>query len=355
MFPRFTLAQSKLADEQIEEFYKRYDYDIREFPLEVVFQKFTQKDSDGITEWFVPSYQRKHIWSDVQQARFIESLLINLPIPYVFVSDTGSEALIEIIDGSQRIRTIARFIQNNLALENLNRLDKLNGFRFQDLTKATQRRFLRKTLRTIELRSITEDSRRELFNRLNTGGTTLTGSEKRYGVRDGRFFQLVKELADSEKFHRLCPIAQAKADRREYDEFTLRFFAYANDRENFTHNVEEFLDSYLDRMNDSDFDPEIYRNQFFSVMDFVEKYFPHGFKKKPGNKSVPRIRFESLSVGILDAISAQPDLVPDTVEWAYDSSDDFSELTTSDASNSRPRLHARIEYVKNKLLESARG
>lgn len=350
MFARFSKERVAEVDEQVEEFYKRYDYDIREFPIEVVYRKFTEKDEEDVTEWFIPSYQRRHVWKEKQQSEFIESLFLNLPIPYLYVSDTGEEGLVEIIDGSQRVRTIARFLSNELELSKLSTLTSLNGFRFKDLSRPTQRRFMRKTLRTIELLSMNEQSRRELFNRLNTGGTQLTDSEKRYGVRDGRFFELVKELAKEPLLHHLCPISEGKVARREYDEFVLRFFAYANDRQSFSHSVDEFLDSYLDRMNASDFDAGEYRDQFHRMLLFVRDNFQHGFKKHAKNMSVPRIRFEAISVGTAEALREKTDLRVKSADWAYDPESEFVELTTSDASNSRPKVNARIEFVKQALL-----
>ncbi len=350
MFARFSKDQLAEVDEQIDEFYKRYDYDIREFPIEVVYNKYSIEDEEGMTEWFIPSYQRRHVWKEKQQSEFIESLFLNLPIPYLYVSDTGDESLVEIIDGSQRVRTIARFVSNELELSNLKTVTKLNGFRFKDLSRPTQRRFMRKTLRTIELLSMNEQSRRELFNRLNTGGTQLTDSEKRYGVRDGKFFEIVKELAQDPLLHQLCPISKSKVIRREYDEFVLRFFAYANDRSRFVHSVDEFLDQYLDNMNVADFDPEEYREEFRRMLGFVRDNFQHGFKKNERNMSVPRIRFEALSVGVAEALRENPDLTITSTEWAYDPESEFVELTTSDASNSRPKVNARIDFVKLALL-----
>lgn len=349
MLDRFSEEEKNKADNQIESFYKKYDYDIREFPLEVVYDKFTKLDEDGVTEWFIPVYQRMHIWNELQQSRFIESLLINLPIPYLFVSETDKDASTEIVDGSQRVRTVARFVNNDLELSGLTKLTLLNGYKFSDLSKVTKRRLLKKTLRTIDLQYMDEESRRELFNRLNTGGTKLSDSEKRYGVRDGNFFELVKELAQNEVFHELCPISKKKADRREYEEFTLRFFAYSNAREKFTHSVEEFLDMYLDDMNDQAFDEAQYRKQFHGMLDFAKKHFENGFRKSPKNTSVPRIRFEALSVGIVEALKVNPNLIPSDTSWIY-SDEKFLWLVTSDASNSRPKANERINFVKRKLL-----
>ena len=85
-------------------------------------------------------------------------------------------------------------------------------------------------------------------------------------------------------------------------------------------------------------------------MTFAKEYFPFGFKKSAGSKTTPRVRFEALAVGIALALEEEPDLKPIEIsKWLF--SDEFKKLTTGDASNSKPRVIARIEYVKNKLLE----
>jgi hypothetical protein len=100
------------------------------------------------------------------------------------VADVGDEedpdksGRLEIVDGVQRIRTLAEFMTGNLVLGNLERLSKLNGFRFYDLPVSRQRRFRRATLRLIELtEAVTEDVRREMFDRINSGSVKLEAVE----------------------------------------------------------------------------------------------------------------------------------------------------------------------------------
>jgi hypothetical protein len=87
-------------------------------------------------------------------------------------------------------------------------------------------------------------------------------------------------------------------------------------------------------------------------MLFAQAHFPHGFKKTPRSKTTPRVRFEALAVGIALALNDNPELIPNNIsEWLF--SDEFKELTTGDASNSKPRVVTRIEYVRDKLLAGA--
>ena len=348
------------ADEQIKEKQKVMDYEIREFPISVIVSKFTG-DQDGIDvepELFIPEYQREFVWSIKQQSRFIESIMINLPIPYLFVADISEEeneefaGRLEIVDGAQRTQTLVAFLHNKLKLQGLEKLNTLNDFYFSDLSTPRKLRFKRKTIRMIELtEKADEESRRDLFERINTGGTNLTDQEQRRGSIDGEFNKIIEQSANLEKFRSLCPVSEVRRKRNEYGELALRFYAYLENYKKFQKQVNTFLTDYLTDKNDQE-DKSGFGNlfiEFTRMLDFVDKNFPHHFRKNARNKSVPRIRYEAIAIGTALALRINPDLVPNSIEeWL--NSDDFNKLTKSDASNSRPRLTNRLHFVRDKLL-----
>lgn len=348
--------QAKLAlEDQIEALQKITDYEIREWPLEVLVGKYTEGLESDDAELFIPDYQREFIWSAKQQSRFIESLLMNLPIPYLFAADVehGDRAgQMEIIDGSQRIRTLDSFLSDRLQLEGLKKLTAANGFRFSDLSVPRQRRFKRKTLRMIELnKQADEEARRELFDRLNTGGTKLEPSETRRGVYDGPFMKFITAQAATPLFKQLCPLGEVAVKRKEYEEFLLRYFAYANNYRNFEKRVDTFLTDYLRARNAdwSDATAAAFQADFDGMLAFVRSYLPLGFRRGAKYTTVPRIRFEAISVGITLALREKPDLQPaPPAQWL--GSQEFQKLTRSDASNSRPRVVNRIHFVRDHLL-----
>ncbi|MEG4803384.1 DUF262 domain-containing protein [Microcoleus sp. ARI1-B5] len=143
--------QSEIADEQreaaeaeIREKQKTVDYDTKEYPVEVLVQKYRDGLDEDTSELYIPDYQRDMIWEETRQSKFIESLLLGLPIPFIFVADLRPKqeddeddlARLEIVDGTQRIRTLDRFIHNDLKLCGLEKLKKLNNFKFSDLPLA---------------------------------------------------------------------------------------------------------------------------------------------------------------------------------------------------------------------------
>lgn len=337
-------------EQEIRDKQRMTSHDIREYPIGVIIDKFTKIDRDTkLTELFVPDYQREFRWSIKQQREFIESILLNLPIPYLFVAD--NEGRLEIVDGSQRIRTLVDFVQNKFSLASLKYIPKANGLYFKDLPKVRQLRFLRKTLRMIELtEAVDEEARREIFARLNSGGSKLEPMEIRRGTNDGEFLKLIRKLAKNKEFHTLCPIGTSKKKKAEYDELVLRYFAYSENYLNFKHRVDSFLDEYIS-YKENNFNKDELEHQFITMLSFVKKHFKYGFRRNETTQTVPRLRFEVIAAGTTLALAQNPQLEPaSTEEWLE--SDEFLTHIRSDASNSRPKVKARIEFVRDQLLGS---
>lgn len=348
-----TLDLRDKAEEQIAEHHKIIDFDTREYPVEVIVSKYLDRLDEDDNDFFIPDYQRELVWPDEHQSRFIESALMGLPIPLLFVADVkGQEGRAEIVDGSQRVRTLARFMKNELRLTGLKRLSRLNGFTFADLPPVRQRRFGRHTMRMIELREgADEDVRRDIFNRINTGSLRLNDMEVRWGVKDGPFLKFIRICSGQPVFRELAPLSKSAIDRREGQEFVLRFFAYLYNYTKFDRSVVGFLNEYLESVKD--FGPEtqaVFQAEWDRMLEFVKAHIPNGFSKGKGHVRTPRIRFEAISVGVALALKQQPALVPADVEWLE--SDAFKAHMRSDASNSRPKVIARIEFVRDHLLQT---
>ncbi|HIF9458059.1 TPA: DUF262 domain-containing protein [Photobacterium damselae] len=346
------------AESAVRKHQREVDYDSKEMTIEMVVNKYRIGLNEDENELFVPDYQRDFVWSKRNQSRLIESLMIGLPIPHIFIADVKSDdpdidGRVEVVDGSQRIRTLNAFLNDELELEGLQLIPQLNGFTFSDLPTSRQRRFNRISIRIIELSNCTEATRRDLFERINTGSDELKDMEVRKGSKYGSstlYTGVITTCATDETFKSVVPLSEAKLKRGEDLEFTLRFFAYLNNYENFDHSVREFLNAYLEaEANKTPQEIESMVELFQKTMMFARDHFPFGFRKSDRAKTTPRVRFEALAVGIALALKEDPDLQPENIsEWLF--SDEFRILTTGDASNSRPRVISRIEYVRDKLL-----
>lgn len=337
--------QKAAADAEIKTKQGEVKYDLRDFTVDFLVKQY-QED-----RFYVPPYQRRFIWTDKHRCRFIESVLLGLPIPMMFVADMDDGRL-EIVDGAQRIRTLECFTSNDLELSNLDKLPSLNGFKYRDLSVAQQRKFGNKALRIVVLEDSTSpDTRQEIFDRVNTSGMKAKPSEIRRGAHQGKFMKFITECTHDPLFLSLCPITKSLKDRFEDEELILRYFAYAEKYKLFRHDVEKFLTQFL-KANTATFDRKRYSAEFREMLLFVKKFFPYGFAKAPGAKTTPRVRFEAISVGVTLALREKPALIPPSVgEWIE--SLDFEKETTTHASNSQPRLKSRVEFVRDRLLGKA--
>lgn len=173
--PKITQEQKEAAEAQIWEKKKSINYQTVDYRVEALVRKYMEGKDNDTNELFIPDYQRPLVWDEVLQSKFIESVFLGWPMLYICLADVYDSKndlyRLEIIDGGQRIITLANFINNELTLTELEKLEKLNGFTFADLPLARQARFQRNTIRTVILTKDTaEEMRRDLFEKIHTLG-----------------------------------------------------------------------------------------------------------------------------------------------------------------------------------------
>ncbi len=337
------------AERQILEQIKDYDYDTVEYPIEIIVQKYNDGLENDDGDIYIPDYQREFVWSPKRQSKFIESVILGIPIPYIFFADVDGRY--EIVDGSQRVRTLHSFLSNKLQLQDLTKLTELNDFFFQDLSVVRQRRIKNKSLKMIALSEKTDsDARFDLFERINTGSDELKKMEVRKGIHRGKFYDFITKCSENKLFKKLSPLSEKRTLRAEPQEMILRFFAYSENKDNYKGQVAPFIDEYMKEKN-SNFTDDIrldMEKHFINMLNFVEKYFENGFAKTKNAKSTPRVRFEAISVGVNLALQENSNLDNIKINWLE--SDEFKTHTRSDAANNKSKLIERINYVKNMLL-----
>ena len=338
---------------QISEKKQDIKFDTRDYPINYLVNQYEMQ------EFYIPlEYQRNFVWGNKDRCIFIESILMGLPIPFMFFSDTD-DGRIEIVDGAQRTQTLVQFCQNDLELQGLEILTDSNGFFFKDLDPAIQRKFLNTNIRVVFLEEgTTEKVRQEIFKRINTRGLQAKPAEARRGSFEGKFKDFLEECVKEKKFNELAPRTRITEDRYEGFEMVSRFFAYSDNYENnfegYTGNVTKYIDNYVEKQNRlAEADEDIIssrRNRFKNMLDYAEKILgKRGFRKTLTSKSTPRARFEALSIGIALALKENPDLpVRDISSWI--DGEEFAICTRSDAANNKNKLVGRIDFVKNKLL-----
>lgn len=220
-----------------------------------------------------PEFQRRHRWSEDKQSRLIESFIMNVPVPPVFLYE-DEYSHFEVMDGLQRLTAIASFYNDELALTGLREWRELNGRRYSQLPTQVRRGVDRRYLSSIILLRETAKSREEaerlkqmVFERINSGGEALKDQEARNAIYNGPLNRLCIELSRNAYLCRLWDIPEPTEEelrtgrvplettenerfRTMFDvELVLRFFAHRQRRRVKTGAFGPYLDLYLKQGN----------------------------------------------------------------------------------------------------------
>lgn len=219
-----------------------------------------------------PVYQRRGRWSVTRQSRLIESFIMNVPIPPVFLYE-ADYASYEIMDGKQRISTIRDFYEDKFALENLEYWSELNGLKYSQLPGVIKRAIDRRYISSIILLNESSDSNEKaelmkmmVFDRINSGGVRMEYQESRNAKYQGPFNSMVCELSENESLRRIfgIPVRNDYNDDEQYRrdletnmmycrmqdcEFVVRFFAMRFIRYYESIPLNVFLDRFTESAN----------------------------------------------------------------------------------------------------------
>jgi len=209
-----------------------------------------------------PEYQRKHRWDDETSSRLIESLILNIPIPFIYISqdvDVDEEVDSElsrfsVIDGQQRLTAIFNFFDNKYQLQGLEVLDQLNGAYNKDLPPFLIRRLEERSIRCLRIDSTLDPQvKYDIFERLNSGSVKLESQELRNATCRGPFKDLVKKLSRNESFVSACKLTpdSSRVRKMEDEELVLRFFAinYQDSFRDYKGKFKNFLTSKMNSFN----------------------------------------------------------------------------------------------------------
>ncbi|SHF60178.1 DUF262 domain-containing protein [Chryseobacterium sp. OV279] len=286
-----------------------------------------------------PEYQRRHRWDNKTSSRLIESLILNIPIPTIYISQDvdvdvetdGEEFRYSVIDGQQRLTAIKNYLKNKFVLEGLESLNELNGCFYKDLPPFLTRRLEERSIKCLRIDStIDSQVKLDIFERLNSGSVKLEAQELRNAVYSGHFNNLIKDLSKNQNFRELLQISNDTPDnnnkvkKMEDVEVALRFFALTNNRYiRFKKTKEKGFSSFLDETmeefnNLSQLEIEEKREEFEKTMAFINKNYGKAifskYKIEEGNAQlVLQSKFniavyDAFAIAIHDALSEGIDI-----------------------------------------------
>lgn len=313
-----------------------------------------------------PEYQRLFRWSIEQRSRLVESIILGLPVPPIFLVE-GADGVLELIDGLQRISSVLQFLHHEavsepeLILKGCDILPQLNEKTFDDLPLSVRMKVKRSPIRaTIINKSGDAFVKYEMFKRLNTGGALLSAQEIRNCssrmVEGGdAFYDAIQDMAKNESFsNSIRRLSDSFKEKRMDEELVLRFFAVTEYRERYAGNIEEWLDSYMEGIlfGSIEFDLEEHKREFSRVFDLInDKLDSEAFTRfndnhEPVGRLAPAY-YEAVVCAFknnYDRIAALSKTeIKDRLVRAF--SDDVFKQSTGPGANTIQKLENRISVV----------
>lgn len=341
---------------QLSEQRRKVDFDSYDITVDELVRRVAKKRIE-----IAPAYQRQFRWDEERQSRLVESLMLGIPVPPLFMAtnvDPERGTTWEVVDGLQRLlslvnfmgdadtREVARLGGEALKLTNLDKLDSLQGSVFGELPADIQTSLEDRPIKVIVLNDKSDlQVRFDLFERLNTGGVRLTDHEVRECVFMGEFIDLVSELSDSEEFKKVVILPRSSQQDGTAQDYVLRFFAFVEKYEAFEHSVKDFLNDFC---GDAAKDPRLDQRAdlFHKTFSLLARTFPSGLKTRKG--TTPVNLFEGIAAGAALALMENSRLQPpQDTSWII--SEQMKKLTTG-ATNNRRRVSGRVEFSRDCFL-----
>ncbi|MBO7577544.1 MAG: DUF262 domain-containing protein [Prevotella sp.] len=307
-----------------------------------------------------PDFQRLYRWTDYQKTRFIESVIIGIPIPPIFVAE-DSQGRWEVVDGLQRLSTIFSFFgilknmpeKNNWILGAGDMIQTLDGFTCDTLPLKIQLNIKRSSFRIEIIKWNSQyDLRFELFNRLNTGGTPLTNQEIRnslYRSISSKFNDYLKELSAYQNFVDVVDIPKEKIDQLYLEELVLRFMSLYRNRQHVSKSIALHMTDFMKQcVEDDNFKYDQYSQIFKKTFDILRGVGTGIFNS--ANREFSTAIYDTTTIGIAENIHLysvrKPIVIKDKINEVK-SDEVYQKMVRSGGNNSVQRVKKRLEFANS--------
>ena len=313
-----------------------------------------------------PDFQRRDRWNPAKQSLLIESFLLNLPIPPVYLAEvaTGSYS---VIDGRQRLTAIHDFFAAKLTLRGLQEFKELDGARIDDLPSAMRAALGMRALRSVTLMRQTDPELKYLvFHRLNSAGEVLNPQEIRNVAFRGPLNDMLQNLANNEFLRKQLKITgpQSSAYRKMADvEYVLRFLMLAGAWRKFSGDLARSMDEFMEKNQDaSASDLEGMAHRFNTSLSRCEVILgEHAFKRPEGSGwrdqvlgglyDAQMIAFGELRVDKFERLKQNPSRAVDAIRALF--RDEEFDNAVRVGTNTPSRIRKRIESMVATLERAA--
>lgn len=345
---------SSLEPDQLSEKFAKTQLHIVRTTMDFTLHNLRQSLGESSYIDLAPSYQRRHRWDVRKRSQLIESFLMNIPVPPVFLYENAYNQY-EVMDGRQRLEAIRGYLDDEFGLQGLVFWTELAGMKFSHLPSLIQRGLLRRTLSAVVLLAETTspderkmDVRKILFQRLNTGGVRLNPQELRNALYPGAFNSMLIELSRSSPFTSIwgilpySPVEEEDPPKKLINntlyktmadcELVLRFFAI---RETIQGRLKGPLSILLDKcmsLHQSDTEAEIMQHKelFSRCLDQLNEVFDGRPFILPKTEKPSRPLYDALMVALSlgeNRLVASKEKIQSSLEACLENADEYEVLS----------------------------
>ena len=326
-------------------------YQITNYPADMTLSGYLDKFRND--QLIIPEFQRNYVWDQVKASKLIESFLLGLPVPGVFLYKDRKSNKLLIIEGQQRITSAVNYMKGVFS-DKVFRLKGVHtrweGKTFEELDEADKLQISDTVLRATIIQQLDphdDSSIYYIFERLNTGGVNLNPMEVRRCVYYGDFIRRLEELNSYEPWRRI--LGAVEADKRMRDvELALRCIALVDSWKNYEKPMKGFLNNFLLRVKNFD------RTAVGSLLDGFDTMFKHTCDRivhELGDK--PFNVYGRLNFALLDSMFVAVAEADDKIDLklAFDqllANDDYESMcrmSTSDEKNVQGRIRLALDAV----------
>jgi hypothetical protein len=288
-----------------------------DYPVDALVSRLEQGDI------VVPEFQRKFIWPRPRIDRFIESLLLGLPVPGIFLANESETNKLLVIDGQQRLESLRSFYKGVLRGREFTLGNgvqpQFEGKKYDSLDEEDRRRLDNSIIHATVIRqdrpSDDESSIYFVYERLNTGGTVLQPQEIRAAIFVGAFNELLAELNSYEPWRE---VFGANSKRLKDQELILRFFAFLYDAERYKRPMKEFLNDFMGRNRHlAELNVDTLKTDFQRTIDLLTSALTPTELFRPGGRAINAAVFDAVMVGTAQRVKADEDPGVAEISAAY--------------------------------------
>ena len=353
--PDFKLSADEIEDNETT----KLKYDIILSAADLTTEDLNKKMKDGIIE--IPKFQRDYVWTLKEASKLIDSFMMGLPIPPIFLYLQKNQKYL-LIDGGQRLRTIQYFYsglfnpERNSKTSKIFRLEGLNpenpllNRTYDSFTEEDKQFFKNQVLRAIIIRQIHPEDNTSIyhiFERLNTGGVPLKDQEVRNCVYGGMLNDLLIELNDYPNW-RLFLGKQQKLPRQKDVELILRYMALLHRSNMYQRPMKDFLSEFMaENKNPSSVFLNTEKKRFETICNvLIDKFGERSLHKKG---SFPTAIFDCIFVALGRDYKKIPNDLVDRISHLRQ--DEEFRIVTTKATMDAGKIHRRIQLAEKYIFD----